>query len=40
MLADPLTKGLTPAKFEEHVAHMGVISIEDIQFQWESVILI
>jgi hypothetical protein len=32
MLADPLTKGLTPAKFVEHVAHMGVISIEDIQF--------
>ena len=32
MLTDPLTKGLTPANFEEHVSHMGVISIEDIQF--------
>ena len=32
MLEYPLTKGLTPAKFEEHVAHMGVISIENIQF--------
>jgi transposase InsO family protein len=32
MLADPLTKGLTPNKFEEHVAHMGVISVRDIQF--------
>jgi hypothetical protein len=32
MLADPLTKGLPPNKFEEHVAHMGVISIREIQF--------
>ena len=32
MLADPLTKGLSPNKFEEHVAHMGVISIREIQF--------
>ena len=32
MLADSLTKGLTPNKFEEHVAHMGVISIRDVQF--------
>jgi hypothetical protein len=27
MIADPLTKGLPPKKFHEHVAHMGVISI-------------
>ena len=26
MLADPLTKGLTPKAFHEHIAHMGVIS--------------
>ena len=26
MLADPLTKGLTPKAFHEHTAHMGVIS--------------
>ena len=32
MLADPLTKGLPPNKFEEHVAHMGVISVREIQF--------
>ena len=32
MLEYPLTKRLTTAKFEEHVAHMGVISIENIQF--------
>lgn len=25
MLADPLTKGLTPKVFQEHVAHMGLI---------------
>ena len=25
MLADPLTKGLTPKVFHEHTAHMGVV---------------
>ena len=25
MLADPLTKGLVPSVFHEHVAHMGVL---------------
>ena len=25
MLADPLTKGLTPKVYHEHTAHMGVI---------------
>ena len=29
MLADPLTKGLTPKAFHEHTAHMGVILFED-----------
>jgi hypothetical protein len=29
MIADPLTKGLPPKVFHEHVAHMGVIQIED-----------
>jgi hypothetical protein len=32
MLTDPLTKGLPPNKFEEHVAHMGVIPVREIQF--------
>ena len=27
MIADPLTKGLPPKKFHEHVARMGVIPI-------------
>ena len=27
MIADPLTKGLLPKQFHEHVAHMGVIPI-------------
>ncbi|RVX23060.1 Retrovirus-related Pol polyprotein from transposon TNT 1-94 [Vitis vinifera] len=31
MIADPLTKGLPPKVFHEHIAHMGVISFEDIQ---------
>ncbi|KAL7108913.1 hypothetical protein ACP275_06G142600 [Erythranthe tilingii] len=30
MIADPLTKGLPPNKFHEHVAHMGVTLVEDI----------
>ncbi|KAL1569025.1 secreted RxLR effector protein 161-like protein [Salvia divinorum] len=29
MIADPLTKGLPPRVFHGHVAHMGVLSIED-----------
>jgi hypothetical protein len=29
MIADPLTKGLPPKVFHEHVARMGVIQIED-----------
>ena len=30
MIADPLTKGLTPKIFHEHAASMGVISFKDI----------
>ncbi|KAL3655415.1 hypothetical protein CASFOL_001201 [Castilleja foliolosa] len=30
MIADPLTKGIPPNKFHEHVAHMGVMSVNDI----------
>lgn len=29
MIADPLTKGLSPNVFHEHTAHMGVILFED-----------
>ncbi|XP_075474033.1 secreted RxLR effector protein 161-like [Primulina tabacum] len=32
MVADPLTKGLSPKQFHEHTASMGVVSIEKIQF--------
>ena len=32
MIADPLTKGLSPKMFHEHTARMGVISFQDIQF--------
>ena len=35
MLADPLTKGLTPKVFHKHTAHMGVI-YDNTLFQWES----
>ena len=31
MLADPLTKGLVPKQFHEHVAHMGIYVKEDCQ---------
>ena len=31
MLADPLTKALTPKVFLGHTAQMGVVSLEDIQ---------
>ncbi|XP_062075084.1 secreted RxLR effector protein 161-like [Humulus lupulus] len=30
MIADPLTKGLPPKVFHEHIAHMGVVLFEDI----------
>ena len=30
MVTDPLTKGLPPKVFHEHIAHMGIISLEDI----------
>ena len=30
MIADPLTKGLPPKVFHEHVAQMGVLSLDDI----------
>ena len=30
---DPLTKGLPPKVFHEHTVHMGVVSIDDMQFQ-------
>ena len=30
MIADPLTNGLPPKVFHEHVAHMGVLSLDDI----------
>ena len=29
MIADPLTKGLPPKVFHEHVAHMGVLQFEE-----------
>ena len=32
MIADPLTKGLPPKVFHEHTAHMGVMSLSDVQF--------
>ncbi|WOG95703.1 hypothetical protein DCAR_0415030 [Daucus carota subsp. sativus] len=32
MLADPLTKALTPKVFHGHTAQMGVVSLEDIKF--------
>ena len=31
MIANPLTKGLSPKVFHEHTAHIGVILLEDIQ---------
>ena len=39
IVADPLTKGLPPKVFHELTAHTGVMSIDDIQFKWEFVIL-
>ena len=32
IIKDPLTKGLSPKVFIEHIAHMDVISIDDMQF--------
>ena len=32
MIADLLTKGLPPKTFHEHTAHIGVMSLKDIQF--------
>ena len=32
MTIDPLTKGLPPKVFHEHIAHMGVVSLQDISF--------
>ncbi|KAL0455017.1 UNVERIFIED_CONTAM: hypothetical protein Slati_0840900 [Sesamum latifolium] len=29
MIADPLTKGLSPEMFHEHTARMGIISLQD-----------
>jgi len=31
MIADPLTKGLPPKVFHEHVAHMGVLQFEKFE---------
>ena len=30
MIADPLTKGLTPKVFQEHVTNMGLVSSFDV----------
>ena len=30
MIADPLTKGLPPKEYHEHVTHMGVVHINDV----------
>ena len=35
MLADPLTKGLKPITFKEHVVNMGVIKSFDSLVYWE-----
>lgn len=32
-VADPLTKGLLPKMFHEHITCISVISFENIQFQ-------
>lgn len=37
MIVDPLTKGSPPKVCHKHNAHMSVISLEDMQFQWEFV---
>ena len=30
MIMDPLTKGVPPKAFHEHVAHMGVVHLGDM----------
>ncbi|KAL1063774.1 hypothetical protein V6Z11_D13G166200 [Gossypium hirsutum] len=30
MIVNPLTKGLPPKVFHEHIAHMGIMSFKDI----------
>ena len=30
MVADPLTKGLSPKVFHEHTARMGIVPFEDV----------
>ena len=32
MIADPLTKGLSPKVFHEHTTHIGVVSLENMSF--------
>ena len=32
MITDPLTKGVPPKVFHKHIARMGVMLFEDIQF--------
>ena len=37
IIADPLTKGLPPKVFHEHVTHMSVVHINDMPVMWEFV---
>ena len=37
IIVNPLIKGLPPTIFRKHTIHMGVISIDDMQFRWEFV---
>ena len=37
MVADQLIKGQPPKVFHEYTARMGVMSLDDAQFQWEFV---
>ena len=37
MIAYPLIKGLLLKVFHKHTAHMGVVSIDDMLFEWEFV---
>lgn len=39
MIVDLLSKGLPSKIFHKHVARMGVMSLKNIQFYWEFVIL-
>ena len=32
MIADPLTKSLPPKVFHKYVAHMGIVSFDDMLF--------